>query len=77
MTTYSENGICFTCNSVFNSALVEGQTILFWLRGASVGGAEVPKGPKGFRTLSRARILQRQALSSATDTLYNISVEYC
>ncbi len=77
MTTYSENGICFTCNPVFNSALVEGQTILFWLRGASVGGAGAPQGPKGLRTLSRARILQRQALSSATDTLYNISVEYC
>lgn len=77
MVTYSDKGICFTCNPVFNSALAEGQTILFWLRGASLGGGTAPKGPDGFRTLSRARVLHRKAFRDAKGAAFNISVEYC
>jgi hypothetical protein len=77
MTTCTEKGICFTCNPAFNSVLAEGQTILFWPRGASVGGSGVPQGPEGLRPLSRARVLQRQALSGARGTVCKISVEYC
>jgi hypothetical protein len=77
MTTCTEKGICFTCNPAFNSVLSEGQTILFWPRGASVGGSGPAEGPDGLRLLSRARVLQRQALSGAMGTVCEISVEYC
>jgi hypothetical protein len=77
MTTCTEKGICFTCNPAFDSVLAEGQTILFWPRGASVGGSGAPQGPDGLRLLSRARVLQRQALSGARGTVCEISVEYC
>lgn len=77
MTTCTEKGICFTCNPAFNSVLAEGQTILVWPRGASVGGSGAPQGPEGLRPLSRARVLQRQALSGAKGSVCKISVEYC
>ena len=77
MTACTEKGICITCNHAFNSALAVGQTILFWPRGASVGGSGASEGQVGLRPLSRARVLQRQVLSGAKGTVCKISVEYC
>lgn len=77
MVTYSDTGFCFTCNPAFDSDLAEGQTILFWLRGAGLGGGTVPEGPEGFRTLCRARILQRKAFCDTKGAAFNIRVEYC